>query len=292
MGFSVTAPIALGFLALILLLSIAGSTFLSRIWGVHYDVWKRLHWFAFPVLTLVFIHSVILGGDIYGLVRYVWFVLWALHLLILLLKIYHKAKSWLRTHRILSVATPAPGVTSLTSHPSEDKLTMAIKGLGDFSNSVSKAAPGDPVKIDAAYGAFSSRIRVDSRYVFIAGGVGVTPIYSILKDLKEQNGDSPEVILIYCVHHETEILFRDDLESWFKERPNWRLIYICSSQPDWKGENGRLTPEKAYSLIGESLEGTFFLCGPTALISSLVKFLRQHGVPKRKIKREPFVFLP
>ncbi len=325
MGLSITMPIASGFLALILLLLIAGSTFLSRIWGVHYDVWKRLHWLTFPVLTLVFLHSVILGGDIYGAARYLWFALWGLHLLILLSKAVHKVRAWSRTNRVLTVSTPVPGITSLTlerpkgnylpgqfvfislktggrwrtwhpfsltSNPSEDTLAMTIKGLGDFSNRVSDVEPGDPIKIDAAYGAFSSQIHTDSRYVLIAGGVGITPIYGILKDLKERSGASPEVILLYCVHHESDILFRDDLDRWFAEKPNWRLFYICSSQPDWKGEKGRLTPEKALSLVGGSLEGTFFLCGPTAMVSSMVAFLRLRGVPKRKIRREQFVFLP
>ena len=58
---SVTLPMGLRFLALLLLLLIAGSTFLSRIWRVRYETWKRLHWITFPVLTLAFLHSLALG---------------------------------------------------------------------------------------------------------------------------------------------------------------------------------------------------------------------------------------
>ena len=61
-----TLPMGAGFLGLVLLLLIAGSTFLGRIWRVKYESWKRLHWFTFPILSVVVFHSIRLGSDING----------------------------------------------------------------------------------------------------------------------------------------------------------------------------------------------------------------------------------
>jgi predicted ferric reductase len=73
---------------------IVGMTFLARIWGVRYETWKRIHWIAILVLTLVFWHSVMIGSDllVYRWLRILWIVLWALHLLLLAGKAVHKAR--------------------------------------------------------------------------------------------------------------------------------------------------------------------------------------------------------
>ena len=325
-GFSLvmTIPMALGFLSLIVLLLVIGVTFLGRIWHIKYETWKKLHWFTFPVLTLAFFHSLYLGSDIYGSTRVLWFVLWGFHLFVLSYKIMHKILAWLQTVRIISVNHDSPSVTtlvmekpkqkylpgqfafisvkldnrweawhpfSLTSHNDENHLSMTIKGLGDFTNAVAHLKPGDPAKLDVGYGSFSPKIVPDSKYVLIAGGVGITPIYAILKDLKEHD-PLPGVTLIYCNHHESDILFKQDLENWFHVRSNWNLNFVCTSQPDWPGTKGRITPSMVNELCGGDLSGTFFLCGPFALIDSIRKYLRSEDVPKRKIKREQFVFLP
>jgi predicted ferric reductase len=64
-----------------------------------------------------------------------------------------------------------------------------------------------------------------------------------------------------------------------------------TSQPEWRGEKGRLTPDKLEGYCGGDLEGTFFLCGPLAMIWSIRRHLRRSGVPRRRIRQEQFVFL-
>jgi predicted ferric reductase len=321
---TMTIPMVLGFLSLVILLLVVGVTFLGRIWRMRYEAWKKLHWFTFPVLTLAFYHSLYLGSDIYGRTKVFWFALWGFHLAILVLKTIHKLLTWFRTVRILSVDHEAPSVTtivterpktkylpgqftffsaklgkkweawhpfSITSQNDEDRISMTIRGLGDFSSAVANLKPGDPAKLDVGYGGFSPRIANDQKYVLVAGGIGITPIYAILRDLKDQK-PLPEVILIYSNHHESDILFRENLESWFKDRENWQLIFVCTSQPDWPGIKGRLTPERITEICKADLNGTFFLCGPYEMVNSISKYLRSKNVPKRKIKREQFVFLP
>ncbi len=130
---SVTLPMGLRFLALLLLLLIAGSTFLSRIWRVRYETWKRLHWITFPVLTLAFLHSLALGSDMYGATRYIWFGIWGVHLAILLYRGSHGIRAWESWHPF-----------SLTSNPSEEQVSMAIRA-------------GDPVILDLGYVARGDR---------------------------------------------------------------------------------------------------------------------------------------
>jgi len=320
----VTPPLAYGFGSFLILLLIAGSTFLGRIWGVRYEAWKYMHWFNFAVITLAFFHSFRLGSDMFGFFRYFWLALWILHAATIALKIIHKAVRWSKSFEVREVREERRGVFSLimekpeaaylpgqfgflsarlngkwqiwhpfslTSTDDEDLLSMTIKALGDFTNRIEEIQKGDRVKLDVAYGGFCTELVKDERYIMIAGGVGITPIYAMCKRLKTLK-NPPEVNLFYSVHHESEILFREDLDSWFESIPNWKLFYIVTSQPDWKGVTGRLTPDKVESLLQEDLSGTFFLCGPLALIRATRKFLIAKGIPKRKIREEQFVFLP
>ncbi len=316
--------LGLGFAAFLILLIIAGSTFLGRLWGVRYETWKNFHWLTFSVISIAFFHSFYFGSDMYGYFRILWAVLWAVHVVIIIGKIVHKARKRSKTYRVNEVREEGPRVTtlimekpdvsykagqfgfisvylnnnwqpwhpfSLTSNSGEEYLSMTIKALGDFTNRVSEIKPQQVVKLDVAYGGFTASVAKDSRYVMIAGGVGITPIYSICKEL-HNNPQPPEVILFYSVHHEGEILFRDNFDTWFSKTPGWQLHYVVTSQPDWKGEKGRLTPERINAILEGDLSGTFFLCGPLGLIRSIRSYMIGMGVPRKNIRQEQFVFLP
>jgi predicted ferric reductase len=320
----VTFSLGLGFAAFLILLVIAGSTFLGRLWGVHYETWKNFHWLTFGVITLAFFHSFYFGSDMYGFFRILWAIIWAIHVAIIIGKIVHKASKRSKTYRIKEVREEGPRMTtlimekpdvsyragqfgflsvhldnkwqpwhpfSLTSTGGEEYLSMTIKALGDFTNRISEIKAQQAVKLDVAYGGFTASVAKDRRYVMIAGGVGVTPIYSICREL-HNHPDPPEVILLYSVHHEGEILFRDDFDSWFSNTPGWQLHYVVTSQPDWKGEKGRLTPERVKEILKGDFSGTFFLCGPLSLIRSIRLYMIQMGVPRKNIRQEQFVFLP
>ena len=323
-GISVSPPIVLGFISLVLLFLVGASTSLSRIWGVRYEIWKKIHWVTFAVLTLAFVHSLQLGGDIHGLFRGFWIALYGLHVLIILSKFTHKIVNWSRHYRISAVEESGPNVRtlhfdkprrshlpgqfafvslktdgrwsqwhpfSITSTDTEDSLTVAIKATGDFTSSVGQVQVGDMAKVDSGYGGFSPVFAPDSRYVMIAGGIGIAPIYGILKDLRRQESP-PEVVLLYTVHHESDIIFREELDQWFDELSDWKRIYVVTSQPHWAGERDRLTPDRAIQLCDNSTAGTFFLCGPSQMVRAMRRHLRSLGVPNKRIQRELFEFLP
>jgi 3-phenylpropionate/trans-cinnamate dioxygenase ferredoxin reductase subunit len=320
----VTPPLAYGFGSFIVLLLVAGSTFLGRIWGVRYEVWKNFHWITLAVITLAFVHSFRLGSDMFGFFRHFWLALWILHVLLIILKFIHKVRKRSKNYPVEAVRTESPGVTSLfmkkpdapylpgqfgflsvradnrwqiwhpfslTSTDDEDTLSMTMKEVGDFTSRISDVKKGDLVKLDVAYGGFCPEFVRDERYIMVAGGVGITPIYAMCKRWQDRE-NPPDLVLIYSAHHESEILFRKDFDSWFERIPNWQLFYVVTSQPDWEGLTGRLTPQRIEALLEGDLSGTYFLCGPLALIQSVRKYLISRGVRRKRVRREEFVFLP
>ena len=131
--------------------------------------------------------------------------------------------------------------SSSAFHPK--RLTFTAKPAGDFTASWAEMTPGTPVFLDGPYGAFTLKDRADKRgSVFFAGGVGITPILSMLRTLAERKDTRP-CILFYGSKSREEILFREEIAD-FESALNLRVIHVLSDpEDDWEGDTGFLTPD-------------------------------------------------
>lgn len=318
----VNIPIALGYFSFILVLVISVSTYIGKILSIKYEIWKRIHWLSFGVLTFGFFHGLLIGSDIYGIHRIIWILVWSIHLILTVTKLVHKLYMKSIKHTITDVISITPLVTtvkidmekkfnpgqfgfisvkldnkwqpwhpfSISTSPNSGYISFTIKNLGDFTSRINELKPGDKVKVDLAYGGFSTSFFKDDRYVFIAGGVGITPIFSNILDLYNKE-DRAKVVLLYSLKTEDEIIFRDELELMFKNKPNWNLKYVITSQKNWGGYKGYICSDNLMELCESDISGTFFLCGPLPMVNSLKKYLIDNGKNKRKIRTEEFKFI-
>ena len=183
---------------------------------------------------------------------------------------------------------------SISSSPTENGyLTFTIKAAGDFTQSIASLRPGDRAMIRGPFGRFSHILRSGREdIVFIAGGVGITPLISMLRYMRD-TGDPRRVVLIFVNRAQRDILFRDELEKMQRVgRPQLRVIHVLSRpQGAWNGETGRLNHEIMQKYISD-LVGTssFYICGPLPLTRLAIKILRQMGVFQADIHTEQFTF--
>jgi len=150
---------------------------------------------------------------------------------------------------------------------------------------------GDLLNVSAPAGRFTFRGTEADSIVLIGGGVGITPLMSILRALTDRywRGD---IYLVYCVRQEREIIFAQELESLRQQHPNLHLC-LAVSRPDgtqWAGHRGRITAELLRQAIPDLPRRLFFICGPSAMMSSVMELLRTLGVPESRIKFEAFVY--
>ena len=105
---------------------------------------------------------------------------------------------------------------------------------------------GRRVYLDGPYGAFTIGHPADM-HVLIAGGIGVTPMMSMIRTLADR-GDKRPVILLYASKDWESITFREDLET-LKARLNLTIIHVLQNPPtEWTGERGS-SPPKCSSVI-------------------------------------------
>lgn len=131
--------------------------------------------------------------------------------------------------------------------------------------------------------------------VLIGAGSGITPLFSILKDVLTSQNDS-KVTLIYANRHENSTLFMAQIQDWALRFPEKLKVVHIHSQPsdEWNGIRGRINNTRLEQMIDGTLaysrkNARFFICGPFELMRSAEITLHYMGFGKEQIRRENFV---
>jgi glycine betaine catabolism B len=151
---------------------------------------------------------------------------------------------------------------------------------------------GDLLSVSAPAGRFTFRGTEADSIVLIGGGVGITPLMSILRTLTDRYWTG-EIYLVYCVRQEYDIIFAQELDTLRQQHKNLHLC-VTVSRPDdtkWTGHRGRITEELLRRAIPDLPRRLFYVCGPSAMMSSVMDLLRGLGVPGSRIKSEAFVYV-
>jgi predicted ferric reductase len=168
------------------------------------------------------------------------------------------------------------------------RLSFGVKALGDFSERLQGLKEGTTVYLDGPHGAFSVDRAQAPGYVFIAGGVGITPIMSFLYTLADR-GDPRPLLLIYSTNTEEELAYSEEIEA-LEERLDLETVLVLEEPPhDWAAEEGRVTGELLERrLPKERFVRRFFVCGPPPMMAAVEEALLAHGVPPSHVHLEKF----
>ena len=177
---------------------------------------------------------------------------------------------------------------SIASSPSSRRIELTVKGLGDFSESVKRFEPGARVWLEGPYGCFHRTSGTTKGAVFVAGGVGITPIMSMLREACDRRERSP-LLLFYGNTNRDEIMFFEEI-SGMEKRMNLRVIHVLSEPSQgWTGESGYIDKgviDRHLPRGGGDFE--YFICGPGPLLDLVEPILRKRGVPAAAIHTERF----
>jgi ferredoxin-NADP reductase len=188
------------------------------------------------------------------------------------------------------VATSRP--YTISSSPGMPHLDITVRHKeGGFVSPylLTKVKTGDVLESTGPHGTFYYEPLMDSDHlVFLAGGSGVTPFMSIIRETVEQR-QPLQIHLLYGSRRPDDIIFKDELEQIASAHPNMRVDFVISEPPNgWSGLSGLLDARMISSLVG-SVEGkTFFVCGPAQMHGLCENALKDLGVPHRRIRKEAY----
>ena len=181
----------------------------------------------------------------------------------------------------VSFAGQEPHPFSISSAPREDgRIRMSIAPLGDYTDDLNqKITVGMNARIEGPFGHFE-RYRPNKPQLWIAAGIGITPLLARAQDLKESDA---QVDLVYCVKSRAHAPHLDELEVLAKVKPNLSLtVHISSTQ-------GRADVETILGQTGVKTTGLVVsFCGPRAMRESLKSDFSKMGVRSRNFRYEEF----
>jgi predicted ferric reductase len=197
---------------------------------------------------------------------------------------------WLTVHGSPFKITAHPFSFSSSAAARDGRVEMSIRELGDFTNDIGKVPAGRRVYLDGPYGAFTLGNPADM-HVLIAGGVGITPMMSMIRTLADE-GDQRPVVLLYGSKHWDEITFREELDA-LKERLNLKVVHVLANPPDgWEGERGFIDAEVLQRHLPPSYEDhEYFICGPDVMMDAIERALSELKVPISKYHSERYSFV-
>ena len=169
-------------------------------------------------------------------------------------------------------------------------VEMSIRNLGDFTKEIQRVPVGKRVYLDGPYGAFTIGNPADM-HVLIAGGVGVTPMMSMIRTLAD-HGDKRPVILLYGSKDRESITFCEELEV-LKARLDLTVVHVLANPPaGWTGEQGFINAEMfKRHLPPPYSDHEYFICGPGVMMDAIEKALGEMGVPMAKYHSERYSFV-
>ncbi len=182
------------------------------------------------------------------------------------------------------------GGYSITSTPLEKNfIELAVKqsSYNKISNFLNYAVEiGQEVEIIGGQGNCYYHEDLSNHIVLIAGGIGITPLMSIIRFICRSNSDIA-IHLVYSASSESEHVFRDELDRMALEFDQLKCDYWITKEIDAKKPYnfGRINCDVIKTLVTNAPQD-FFICGPSEMIDEHVEILLSLGVEKSSLHFE------
>lgn len=284
-----------------------------------YETWYFAHLFVYLATALSFGHQLAVGQDLShgGIFYYYWLGLYALVFGLFVVyrfcrPIYNFYKHRFfvsrivrETHDVVSVYIGGRDIDkfivkggqfmivrfltkglifqahpfSFSMMPKNGEIRISVKDSGDFTHDIDKIPLGTPVMIDGPHGIFTEKLAQKEKFLFVAGGIGITPIRAILESI----GGRADAILLYANKTERDIALLSELEG-----SGVKIIHVLSGQPDYQGEKGFINGALTSRVVSDFKDRSVFICGPMPMMMSIRKDLISLGSSKSDIHFEEF----
>ena len=181
---------------------------------------------------------------------------------------------------------------SIVSAPFQDDLMIATRMRDSaYKRALKSMIVGSQVTIDGPSGSLCLHKDPGRAGVLIAGGIGITPFISMLrqaaKDQRQQR-----LILLYSNRRPEDAAFLSELQQLEGKNPNFRLVATMTemqaSHLPWAGQTGQVTAELVGSAVGDLSAPIFYIAGPPGMVEAMRQTLNGAGIDDDDIRSEEF----
>ena len=318
----VSLSLALGVISFYIFVIVLLSSILYK--KISYKIWQYIHIFIYLLFFFSFYHAVRLGSDSNFLViKLIYYLAFVSVIVGIIYRTNYKIKERSNIFYVKEIKKETEDAFTLVvnsnkpfsfkagqfcflrldkskiyaRHPftissssNNKELCFTMKVYGEFTRAVLKLKKGERIFVDGPFGIFTFEDTISDlkkKVVFVAGGVGITPFFSMINSNKKAK-EKKNITLFYCSKKIKNIIFKNKLNriknKWFKK------IYIVS-QDKCSGnvkESGRIDKRLIQIYFLDIKNSVFYICGPEKMKEYLVNELKRMGVEKSEIITEDF----
>lgn len=181
---------------------------------------------------------------------------------------------------------------SIASAPFEDQLMFATRMRDTaFKRSLKKIPLGTSLKMEQAIGSFTLHNNSAKPAVLLAGGIGITPFFSIVKQADHERL-LHRLYLFYSNRRPEDAPFLESLGKLEKSNPNFHLIATMTevhrSNRKWEGETGRIDTAMLSRYVNDLQGPIFYIAGPPGMVKETRKMLLASSVNEDDIRADEF----
>lgn len=178
---------------------------------------------------------------------------------------------------------------SILSTPEDTDIQIAMRisnsGYKTFLNSLPM---GSEIKFAGPTGTFTLHDDAHTPAVLIAGGIGITPFYSMIRHACAVKSPQ-QIYLFYGNQTKQDSAFLDELEQLTQANPNFKLIAAMAAETnDWTGETGYIDSTMLQTHLPNLDTPIFYVCGSPAMVAALQATLTEMEINPERIKVEDF----
>lgn len=157
---------------------------------------------------------------------------------------------------------------------------------------VLKSSPlGLKIKMEGPMGSFTLHKNTAKPAVFLAGGIGITPFRSIVRNAAHEKLPH-KIFLFYSNRRPEDAAFLNDLQELEKKNPNFRLIATMAemekSHLPWKAKTGFINQTMLSEFLSDLHGPIYYTAGPPGMVNAMRKMLVEATVDEDDLRTEEF----
>jgi len=177
---------------------------------------------------------------------------------------------------------------SLSNAPSDDYIEFIIHMIhGKFTSHLDTAKVSDTYYVTGPHGQFKFIPAMDKKVLFIAGGTGLAPFLSMIREIKQLKSGN-DTVLLYSVRFPNEIIRKGELEQ-LKNDISMKMVVTVTRPAEgdgWTGITGHIDANMIKVQVADFMDRTSYICGPLPFVKAVKDALTSLGVPSEKIKAD------
>lgn len=315
----------MAFISQILFIAVVVSSIYIIRKHLKFETWYWVHLMVYAAIVLAFFHQFAVGGSFLEAdwARKYWYGLYAFVAVMVLFYRFSLPSMNLIRHRfkVERVVAESPTTTSvyiqgrnlsrwrakpgqfvlirflnlkfiaeehpfsLSHMPADDTFRLTIRSSGDYTEKIKSLEPGSYALTSGPFGRFTADVAKTEKRLYLAGGVGITPIRTLAEESVKAGKDS---VLLYASRSKDDILLKGEFDGLAAK--GLRVIHFVSDagQGEQQYRNGRIDLAAIQKLVPDYKDRDIYVCGPPAMLDALTTELAADGVDTARLHFERY----